>query len=404
MPKLVLVGHIDGDLIRGEGFDFGHFYIELHGNGLNEGVFADFESNSDGSKSFGANPSNDYGGVTDEVKKNRVLGEPDTVFKHEIELTDEQYSSLLNKLAQNINIPFGLWLPLVNDCTHFVQEIYEAASINPNQSFVSEFSSSELNQLGVAGIAARSWLGAEILAEHGNNFLSWVGFDINHTDNEYLLERGTEDSNGNKYYIIENNVDTITTNTGSQYTLSFSEEGDDLITVTNGNHIIDGGGGADTISYSTLTEAVDIDMGAGNTYLASNVNNGVPTGSPKDIFVNIENVTGTAYNDNILGNHLNNKFIGGLGDDTLDGGAGTDYVYYDGVRSDYEITRVNSTTKTVKNKTTNEIDTLIDVEIIDFKGDDPAGGSGSPTLPGGQWNDPIYQPANDNYIQLKLVA
>jgi Ca2+-binding RTX toxin-like protein len=95
------------------------------------------------------------------------------------------------------------------------------------------------------------------------------------------------------------------------------------------------GVGEDIIDYTGNSEAVNISLAAGNTYLSSNVKDGIPTGEAKDIFDKIEHAVGTDYNDTIEGSDEENELFGSEGNDeliaygsndVLDGGKGNDYL------------------------------------------------------------------------------
>ncbi len=143
--------------------------------------------------------------------------------------------------------------------------------------------------------------------------------------NGILVDAGTININGtsDSDVIIGNDQhNSIQGGNGNDTVLA--ADGDDAIVMSDGDSVIDGGEGSDTISYENLSEGVDVDLGAGNTYFASNVIDGVPQGQPKDIFANIENVTGSSHDDTILGNNENNTLKGGGGDDSLVGDGGDD--------------------------------------------------------------------------------
>ena len=91
--------------------------------------------------------------------------------------------------------------------------------------------------------------------------------------------------------------------------------GDDLIEGGKGSDNLDGGEGNDTISYATSTSGVTVNI-------ADNIaNGGDATG---DTISNFENITGSAFVDNLTGDENNNIIEGGAGDDILTGGGGSD--------------------------------------------------------------------------------
>ncbi|MEO7239950.1 MAG: calcium-binding protein, partial [Sphingomicrobium sp.] len=82
-----------------------------------------------------------------------------------------------------------------------------------------------------------------------------------------------------------------------------------------GADTIDGGGGSDTADYATSAQGVAVN-------LATNVNTGGDAAG--DTLNAIENVSGSAFADQLTGNAAVNWLVGGGGDDMLDGGAGVD--------------------------------------------------------------------------------
>lgn len=107
----------------------------------------------------------------------------------------------------------------------------------------------------------------------------------------------------------------------------FGGTGDDQLFGGAGADKIDGGAGADTADYSTSSAAVSVKVNA----LAN-------TGGDAqgDVLTNVENLTGSAYNDTLTGDSGANVLSGGAGDDTmsalngsdsLSGGEGHDALY-----------------------------------------------------------------------------
>lgn len=103
--------------------------------------------------------------------------------------------------------------------------------------------------------------------------------------------------------------------------------GNDTLNGGAGNDRLDGGDGIDTVTYIAADAAITIRMavtGAQNT-----------GGGGMDTLLNIENLIGTTFDDQITGNALNNlinatvgndTLSGGLGNDTLIGGSGDDWI------------------------------------------------------------------------------
>jgi VCBS repeat-containing protein len=91
--------------------------------------------------------------------------------------------------------------------------------------------------------------------------------------------------------------------------------GNDTLIGGPGADSLDGGDGIDTADYSQSNAAVNV-----------NLTRDVQLGghAEGDILRNIENVTGSAFNDTLTGDAGDNVLMGGDGDDSLVGGAGND--------------------------------------------------------------------------------
>jgi Ca2+-binding RTX toxin-like protein len=147
---------------------------------------------------------------------------------------------------------------------------------------------------------------------------------------------------GNDTYTVDNTLDVIIENPGegtdlvlaaATYTLPANVENltltgataingtgnalGNVITGNSGNNIlaglggadtIDGGAGLDTVTYAASPSAVNISLAAGTA------SGGDADG---DVLVNIENVTGSNFDDTIEGDGGNNVLSGGAGIDTL---------------------------------------------------------------------------------------
>jgi serralysin len=106
--------------------------------------------------------------------------------------------------------------------------------------------------------------------------------------------------------------------------------GGDVLIGGPGADLLDGGAGVDTASYETSFAAVTVVMTSGNGV-------GLFGDASGDALFNIENLTGSVFNDalsgsgsaNVLrGNNGNDLLVGLGGSDTLDGGFGTDTASY----------------------------------------------------------------------------
>lgn len=104
----------------------------------------------------------------------------------------------------------------------------------------------------------------------------------------------------------------------------------DTIIANGANNVINGNEGADTVSYAAATAGVTVSLATSAAQATG--------GSGTDTLINIENLTGSAFDDTLTGNASanvilggdgNDVLIGGAGADTLTGGNGTDHFYFD---------------------------------------------------------------------------
>jgi Ca2+-binding RTX toxin-like protein len=118
--------------------------------------------------------------------------------------------------------------------------------------------------------------------------------------------------------------------------------GNDTLTGGRGNDVLDGGLGADTMSGGLGIDAATYENAASGVVAnldpllaGTPANTGEAAG---DTYANVENLTGSGFDDVLLGNNLanvliggngNDKLVGGDSDDTLDGGTGTDTASYE---------------------------------------------------------------------------
>jgi Ca2+-binding RTX toxin-like protein len=107
--------------------------------------------------------------------------------------------------------------------------------------------------------------------------------------------------------------------------------GDDLIDGRGGDDTLDGGLGFDILSFQSAGSAVVVDMRTGTA------NGGSVGGSGNDVFFDIEQITGTAFNDHVTSQDVvgfndirAGDLYGAQGDDTLIGGAADDLLSGDG--------------------------------------------------------------------------
>jgi Ca2+-binding RTX toxin-like protein len=97
--------------------------------------------------------------------------------------------------------------------------------------------------------------------------------------------------------------------------------GDDIINGRGGNDIIDGGLGFDAAVYSSLNQAIYVNL---NGIPGTGANPVEAIGQGSDQLLGIERVIGSQLGDVIIGNGLANVFDGLGGNDNLNGGGGID--------------------------------------------------------------------------------
>lgn len=188
------------------------------------------------------------------------------------------------------------------------------------------------------------------------------------------------------------------------------DAGNDTLTGGLGNDTLDGGVGIDTVSYASAAAGVQIDLGSG---IFSDGDGGT------DTLLNIENVTGSSFNDILRGDTGANVLQGGAGDDllkgsgntdTLDGGTGIDTADYSmyGFANNVSVTLNSANTANLSSAA--GTNTLIGIEnIVGSQGADTISGStdsaanvingyiGNDTLSGGN-NDTLIGGDGDDVL------
>lgn len=97
----------------------------------------------------------------------------------------------------------------------------------------------------------------------------------------------------------------------------FGGGGDDTLRGGTGADLLDGGDGDDLVSYASASNSIRVDLAN------ASANSGEGAG---DVFVSIENLQGSAFNDTLSGDAQNNRLEGLAGNDRLDGRAGNDWL------------------------------------------------------------------------------
>ncbi|AUW56788.1 hypothetical protein C1T17_00525 [Sphingobium sp. SCG-1] len=153
---------------------------------------------------------------------------------------------------------------------------------------------------------------SDVIVELANEGIDTVkaGFSYALTDHvENLILTGKAAIDG-----VGNALDNMMTGNDAANKLE-GGAGDDRLEGNGGADILVGGEGFDFATYTSAAQAVKVDM------LTASINTGDAKG---DVYMSIEGVIGSAFNDWIAGDHTANKLMGGDGDDYLAGRGGND--------------------------------------------------------------------------------
>ena len=186
---------------------------------------------------------------------------------------------------------------------------------------------------------------------------SFPGQGITTVSNEYYFNDADTANAASVGLAIEGSggVDTIVaSNNADQIS---GGEGDDIVLGGGGSDVIYGNAGSDDLSGEdgddTLIGGLDDDTLTG--------------GSGSDT------IEGGAGNDAIDGGAGSDTLIGGIGSDTLDGGDGADVAVFAGVQGDYTFaSSEDGLTVTVTDRSTGDVDTVTNVETLQFDDGDIA--------------------------------
>ncbi|MBD2533715.1 FG-GAP repeat protein [Nostoc flagelliforme FACHB-838] len=175
---------------------------------------------------------------------------------------------------------------------------------------------------------------------------------------------------------------------------------DTLSTGFGGNDTIDGGIGDDLLSVAFR----DATEGIATTFNATTNIGSITTGANLVSYKNIErlNISGTAYDDNIVGNNGNDTLSGGTsGSDTIDGGIGDDLLSFDYYDATKGITSTfNATTNIGSITAGTNLVSYKNIERLNISGtsydDNILGSNGNDTLSGGYGGNDILTGGNGN--------
>ena len=206
------------------------------------------------------------------------------------------------------------------------------------------------------------------------------------------IDDGTDDNlfgtNGNDRITVHNGNDTvhagasadIIKDLGNGNDQFFGEGGNDIFELGSGNDFVDGGDGLDTISYANIDFTVIADLGKGFIFA-----DGI------DQVTNVENITASKWNDTLTGNGASNVLRGMGGDDILRGGGGRDILFGGDGNDD------------ISGKGAMYGGNGDDIITSEFRrrgsqGDTLFGEAGEDTMSGNSGNDKIFGGADDDVI------
>ena len=162
---------------------------------------------------------------------------------------------------------------------------------------------------------------------------------------------------------------------------------DNVLTGGAGADGLDGGAGNDTASYSTSSAAVTVNLATGS---------GSGGDAQGDTLINIENLTGSAFNDSLTGDQNANVLIGGAGADVLNGGGGNDTASYIDSSAGVTVSLVSGT----GSSGSAEGDVLIQIENLAGStfDDTLTGGDSANILTGNGGNDVLNGGGGDDLL------
>ena len=244
---------------------------------------------------------------------------------------------------------------------------------------------------------------------------------INYSAGDDIIDGGTGDDTVN-YMGAPDAITATLDGTGMSVTISGTS---DTQTITNVENIsgtanddtfiineavsttINAQGGTDTVDYSGLTNAINVDLSTGIGHVSGT------TSSDDHTLQDVEDVIGSNFNDTIIGNSDDNTIQGGggndfiqgnEGNDVIDGGTGTNTVSYKDASSG-----VNVNLKSGSSSGGDGNDTLTNIANVSGSafGDNISGtagtnviygGGGADTIYGNEGDDEIYGEAGDDVI------
>ena len=168
----------------------------------------------------------------------------------------------------------------------------------------------------------------------------------------------------------------------------YGGSGDDVLEGGQDADTLKGGPGADTVSYEHSDAAVVVHLPDGT------VQGGHAEG---DVIADIENITGSAYDDMLTGDDGANVLEGGAGADRLDGAAGVDWLSYAGSEGGVTVRLHDGTAR----RSHADGDVFSGFENLrgSAYSDTLSGTAGANLLEGGAGNDSVWGGSGDDVLE-----
>ncbi|WP_187170358.1 Ig-like domain-containing protein [Salidesulfovibrio onnuriiensis] len=187
-------------------------------------------------------------------------------------------------------------------------------------------------------------------------------------DGGFIVTWNSNGPDGSGYGIYGQRFDADGNKLGTEFRINDNVSGDQLyseVSVLKDGSIVVAWESADNGTWDIKSKL----LAASNRHLAGTENNDVLAGfAGSDTLVGLggrDNLVGGAGNDSLDGGNGSDTLIGGTGKDVMDGGQGTDTAVFAGEKADYEVV-FGETATTVKHIDTGDIDTLVNVEYLQF--------------------------------------
>ncbi len=179
--------------------------------------------------------------------------------------------------------------------------------------------------------------------------------------------------------------DTISGNGGNDQLFGYA--GNDVLDGGTGNDVMYGGTGVDTVSYASSSSAVTVNLSTNSA-----------TGDGSDTLYELENITGSAFDDTLTGDNNDNVIDGGDGNDTVDYSSNAELVYVDlgaGEADEDDDTVMDDTLLNIERV----VGSAYADEIIGDGGNNIIwGGAGADTLKGANGDDEIHGGDGDDAL------